>query len=96
MQALAPYIVENLSDARKFLLQHQGPVILTNQTGSTQYYGMLVLDYIFKKLLEEFPQVVQVIINVGNDRAALLTATKLHYQNIIYNGGSPKTKTHAI
>ena len=96
MQAPTIYTVENLNDARKFLLLHQGPVILTNQIGSTQYYGMLVLNYIFKKLVAEFPQVVEVIINVGNDRAALLTATKLHYQNIIYNGGSPKAQTNAV
>lgn len=95
MQTHITYIVENLSDARKFLLQYPNSVILTNQVGSTKYYGMLVLDYIFRKLVEEFPQVVEVVINVGNDRAALLTATKLHYENIIYNDISPKAKTNA-
>lgn len=79
------YIVENLDDAREFLRQHEGPVILINQAGSTKYYGMLVLDYIFKKLVEEFPQVVKIFINVESDKAALLTAKKLSYQNILYN-----------
>ncbi len=95
MQTHITYVVENLSDARKFLLQCPDSVILTNPVGSTKYYGMLVLDYIFKKLIEEFPQVVGIIVNVGNDRAALLTATKLHYENIIYNDISPKAKTNA-
>lgn len=95
MQTHITYVVENLSDARKFLLQYTNSVILTNQVGSTKYYGMLVLDYIFRKLVEEFPQVTGVVINVGNDRAALLTATKLHYENIIYNDILPKAKTNA-
>lgn len=82
------YIVENLSDAREFLRQFHDPVILTNRIGSTRYYGILVLDYMFKKLLEEFPQITDIIIEVGDDHAALFSAIKLGYKNIIYTGKS--------
>lgn len=68
------------------------PVILTNRVGSTRYYGILVLDYMFKKLLEEFPQVIQIIIEVEDDHAALFSAIKLGYKNIIYTGKSEEAR----
>ncbi|MGR0202359.1 hypothetical protein, partial [Klebsiella pneumoniae] len=71
-------------------------VILTNKSGSTRYYGMLVWDYIFKKLIEEFPQIVKIIVNVGNDHAALFTAIKLNYQNIVYTGKSAEARKLAL
>ncbi len=86
------YTIENLSDARKFLSEFHGPVILTNKGGSTRYYGMLVLDYIFKKLTKEFPQIIKIIVNIENNHAALSTAIKLNYQNIIYTGKLPEAK----
>ncbi len=86
------YTIENLSDAREFLSEFRDPVILTNKIGSTRYYGMLVLDYMFKKLAEEFPQIVKIIVNVENDHAALFTAIKLNYQNIVYTGESSEVR----
>ncbi|WP_375319403.1 MULTISPECIES: hypothetical protein [unclassified Candidatus Tisiphia] len=82
------YTMENLSDTRKFLSKFCNPIILTNEIGSTRYYGMLVLDYMFRKLTEEFPQIIKVIVNVENDHAALFTAIKLNYQNIVYTSES--------
>ncbi len=90
------YTIENLSDAREFLSKFHEPVILTNKSGSTRYYGMLVWDYIFKKLIEEFPQIVKIIVNVGNDHAALFTAIKLNYQNIVYTGKSSEARKLAL
>lgn len=86
------YIVENLAQARDFLLKFPDSVILTNKLGSTRYYGILVLDYMFKKLQEEFPQIVGIIIHVGDDHAALFSAIRLGYQNIIYTGTSRQAK----
>ncbi|MCC8371755.1 MAG: hypothetical protein LN568_03245 [Rickettsia endosymbiont of Pseudomimeciton antennatum] len=86
------YTMENLSDAREFLSEFHDPIILTNKIGSTRYYGMLVLDYMFKKLTEEFPQIVKIIVNVENDHAALFTAIKLNYQNIVYTGESSEVR----
>ncbi|WP_341748944.1 hypothetical protein [Candidatus Tisiphia endosymbiont of Sialis lutaria] len=90
------YTIENLSDAREFLSEFHDPVILTNKTGSTRYYGMLVLDYMFKILTKEFPQIVKIIVNVENDHTALFTAIKLNYQNIIYTGESSEAKKLAV
>lgn len=86
------YTIGNLSDAREFLSEFHDPVILTNKSGSTRYYGMLVLDYIFKTLSKEFPQIVKIIVNVENDHPALFTAIKLNYQNITYTGESSEAK----
>ncbi|HJD57207.1 MULTISPECIES: hypothetical protein [unclassified Candidatus Tisiphia] len=86
------YTIGNLSDAREFLSEFHDPVILTNKSGSTRYYGMLVLDYIFKTLNKEFPQIVKIIVNVENDHPALFTAIKLNYQNITYTGESSEAK----
>lgn len=90
------YTIENFSDAREFLSKFHDPVILTNKSGSTRYYGILVWDYIFKKLIEEFPQIVKIIVNVENDHTALFTAIKLNYQNIIYTGESSEAKKLAV
>ncbi|XVN43430.1 MAG: hypothetical protein RCG15_03960 [Candidatus Rickettsia vulgarisii] len=86
------YIVENLSDAREFLHHYHDPVILTNKIGSTRYYGILVLDYMFRTLQKEFPQITGIIIEVGDDHAALFSAIKLGYKNIIYTGKSEEAK----
>jgi len=77
------YEIEDLASAREFLKDYTKPIIITNKNGSTKYYGMLVLDYIFKNLKQEFPQIVKVIVNVGDDNAALFTAVKLNYSNSI-------------
>lgn len=82
------YEVNDLRSAREFLKNHTDKVILTNKEGSTRYYGMLALDYIFKNLLAEFPQITKIIVNVCDDNAALFTAIKLNYKNIKYSGKS--------
>lgn len=89
---LKTYIVENLIDAREFLCLYHKKVILTNKVGSTKYYGILVLDYMFKQLLKEFPQITKIIIEVGDDHAALFSAVKLGYKNIIYTGNSEEAR----
>ncbi|WP_375327382.1 hypothetical protein [Candidatus Tisiphia endosymbiont of Nemotelus uliginosus] len=86
------YTVENLSQAREFLLKFSDPIVLINKRGSTRYYGILILDYIFKKLLKEFPQINKIIIHVGDDHAALFSAIRLGYKNIIYTGESEAAK----
>ncbi len=86
------YAVANLTTARNFLLKFPDPIILTNQTGSTRYYGILILDYIFKKLFEEFAHISDIIIHVGNDHAALFSAVRLGYKNIVYTGESVAAK----
>ncbi len=79
------YEVENLKAARKFLQNHLGKVTLTNPPGSTRYYGMRVVDYIFKALQKEFPNRVQgVIVNAYDDYSAFTTARKLGYNQIEY------------
>lgn len=90
------YIIENLADARVDLSQIAAPIILTNKAGSTRYIGMLVIDYIFKKLTTEFPQIVKIIVNVGDDHSALFTAIKLNYHNITYTGTSEQAKKLAL
>lgn len=83
MQNALLYEVESLASARAFLRSYQDKIIITNPKGSTRYYGMLVLDYMFKILRAEFSQITEVIVNVDNDNAALFTARKLGYQHII-------------
>jgi hypothetical protein len=76
------YIVENLSSAREFLTNFNHAVTITNAKGSTKYYGVMVINYMLKKLQAEFPQVVKIIIDVDDDFAAFCTAKKLQYQEI--------------
>lgn len=82
------YCLKNLSDAQQFLRKNPQIVTLTNNPGSTRYYGILIIDYIFKKLMKEFPFIVKIIVNVEDDHAALFTAVKMGYKNIIYTGNS--------
>lgn len=81
------YEIENLPRAREYLTQAKERVILSNPEGSTRYYGMRVLDYIFKILQEEFPEKVEgIIVDVYDDYAALTTAKQLGYGIIKYAG----------
>ncbi|HJD62431.1 MAG TPA: hypothetical protein LFW14_02440 [Rickettsia endosymbiont of Degeeriella rufa] len=87
------YKVKNLEDARDLLSSAQGEYILTNSESSVKYYGMLVVDHMFEALQQEFPKkVIDVIVNVGDDHAALFTAIKLNYKNIVYTGHSEEAK----
>ncbi len=77
--------VENLKHSRDFLSSTDDKVILTNPQGSTRYYGMRVIDHIFKTLQEEFPEKVSnVIVNAYDDYPAFVTAHQLGYKQIQY------------
>lgn len=79
------YEIENLNSARKFLKTATEQVILSNPPGSTRYYGMRVVDYIFKTLKQEFPNTISgFIVNAYDDYSAFTTARKLGYNQIKY------------
>jgi hypothetical protein len=79
------YEIENLKDARIFLQNLNGKVTLTNPIGSTRYYGMRVIDYIFRTLCQEFSEKIDgVIVNAYDDYSAFVTARKLGYTQITY------------
>lgn len=87
------YEVRNLEEARNFLSYEKGRFALSTSSGSVKYYGMLVIDHMFKALTKEFPEkVIDLIANVGDDHAALLTAIKLGYKNIVYTGNSEEAR----
>lgn len=86
------YEIIDLESAKEFLKTHTAPVIITNPGGSTRYYGMRVLDYMFKELSKEFSQITDIIVNVDDDYAALFTAIKLGYKNIKYTGDSQEAR----
>ena len=77
--------IEDLNSSRKFLSSTNDKIVLTNPQGSTRYYGMRVIDYIFSTLKEEFPeQVSNVVVNAYDDYSAFVTAHKLGYKQIKY------------
>tara|TARA_B110000503_G_C7154051_1_gene416472 strand:+ start:1847 stop:2113 length:267 start_codon:yes stop_codon:yes gene_type:complete len=79
------YEVQNLQTARRFLRSANKKITLKNSQGSTRYYGMRVIDYIFKTLQQEFPDKIQgVIINAYDDYSAFVTARQLGYNKICY------------
>ncbi|MDG1436585.1 MAG: hypothetical protein P8P83_02215 [Rickettsiaceae bacterium] len=79
------YEVKNLATARQFLSLANKKVTLINPLGSTRYYGMRVIDYIFKTLQQEFPsKITDVIVNAHDDYSAFVTARQLGYQQIQY------------
>ena len=87
------YQVEYLISARKYISNTTGSLIIVNTPASIKYYGILVIDYIFRTLQQEFPQIIDIQINVEDDHAALFTAIKLGYTNIKYTGNSITAKT---
>jgi|GEM_PF-935105 len=87
------YEVGNLEDARSFLSSEKEKYILTNLKSSVKYYGMLVVDHMFKTLQKEFPEkIIDIIVDVDDDHAALFTAIKLGYKNIVYKGDSEEAR----
>ncbi|HJD55890.1 MAG TPA: hypothetical protein LFW21_04560 [Rickettsia endosymbiont of Pyrocoelia pectoralis] len=87
------YEIENLEEARAFLSFTEDKVVLTTMPGSVKYYGMLVVDYVLKDLSKAFSNKIEdVIIDIGDDHAALFTAIKLGYKNIVYTGDSEEAK----
>ena len=84
--ALQIYEIQNIQSARKYLSLTSEPVILSNPQGSTRYYGMRVIDYIFKTLQSEFPDNIKgIVVDTYDDYSALVTAKELGYDNIKYN-----------
>ncbi|AFB20993.1 hypothetical protein [Rickettsia canadensis] len=87
------YEIRNLEEARDFLSSVEQKLILTNHVSSVKYYGMLAIDYMFKTLSKEFPEkVLDLTVDVRDDHAALFTAIKLGYKNIIYTGNSNEAR----
>jgi len=79
------YEVQNLQSARRFLRNANTKITLSNPQGSTRYYGMRVIDYIFKTLQQEFPDKIEgVIVNAYDDYSAFVTARQLGYNQISY------------
>ncbi len=80
------YEIENMQSAREYLSGASEPVLLSNPQGSTRYYGMRVIDYIFKTLQSEFPDKIKgIIVDVYDDYSALITAKELGYETIKYS-----------
>ena len=80
------YEIQNIQSARKYLSRTAEPVILSNPQGSTRYYGMRVIDYIFKTLQREFPEKIKgIVVDAYDDYSAVVTAKELGYDNIKYN-----------
>ena len=80
------YEIENIKSAREYLSRVNEHVLLSNPQGSTRYYGIRVIDYIFKTLQNEFPDKIKgIIIDVYDDYSAWVTAKELGYDRIIYN-----------
>ena len=83
------YEVQNLESARKFLSITGSKVTLSNPQGSTRYYGMRVIDYIFNTLQQEFPdKITGIIVNVYDDYSAFATARQLGYNQIQYTNSA--------
>ena len=79
------YEVENLESARNFLTAANQKITLSNPQGSTRYYGMRIIDCMFKILKKEFPEKIDgIIINAYDDYSAFITARKLGYNQINY------------
>ncbi len=80
------YKIENLKSARKYLSITNDHIVLSNPEGSTRYYGMRVIDYIFKTLKNEFPDKIDgIIVDAYDDYSALVTARELGYDKIKYS-----------
>jgi len=85
MRILMIYEVKNLETARNFLRSSSKKITLTNPQGSTRYYGMRVIDYIFGTLQQEFPEkITNVVVNAYDDYSAFVTARQLGYKHIQY------------
>jgi hypothetical protein len=79
------YEIENLKSARHFLANSANQVTLSNPQGSTRYYGMRVIDYMFNVLKNEFPDKVEgFIVNAFDDYSAMITAKELGYNQVSY------------
>lgn len=83
------YIIKDLKSAIKYLDDAQDQVNITNISGSTRYYGTMVLDYVFQFLKLNYPtKINEIEFNVADDHIGLITVIKLGYKNIIYSGSS--------
>lgn len=79
------YEIEDLNASRDFLSLAEDKITLTNPQGSTRYYGMRIIDYMFQTLKKEFPEKIShIIVNAYDDYSAFVTAHKLGYKEIQY------------
>lgn len=84
------YELESLDLAQKFLshyaMNNPGQkLILSNIKGSSRYYGVLVIDRMFKILQKEFSeQISEIVVNVYKDPPGRVAALELGYKNINY------------
>lgn len=78
------YEVQDLQSARVFLAQcNAKSVTLINPPGSVHYYGIMVLDYMFKSLKKEFKHVKKIIVKTDGFEGARYAARALKYKYII-------------
>jgi len=85
------YEIENLPNARRFLSTVDGAVTIRNPKGSTRYYGMRVIDYMFRTLQKEFPHKISgVVVDAYDDYSAFVTARQLGYTDILYTNRQVK------
>jgi hypothetical protein len=80
------YEIENLESARQFLGDAiREKITLSNPQGSTRYYGMRIIHYMFRILQQEFPDKIEgVVVNAYDDYSAFITARQLGYNQINY------------
>ncbi len=79
------YEIENLERARQFLGVASEKITLSNPQGSTRYYGMRIIDCMFKMLKQEFPDKIDgIVVNAYDDYSAFITARQLGYNQINY------------
>ncbi len=78
------YEIQDLQSAREFLTKCESKnIILTNPPNSVHYYGIMVLDYMFKTLKKEFKQVKKIIVRTDGFEGAKYAARALKYKHII-------------
>lgn len=71
--------IADLESARKILNNINYEIAITNPRGSTRYIGFLVIDYIFRTLIQEYTNITEVILRTDGDNAAQFSSLKLGY-----------------
>ncbi len=76
----APLVeIADLQSGREILNTINHKVSISNPKGSTKYVGFLVIDYIFRTLIQEYPNIIEVILRTDGDNAAKFSSLKLGY-----------------
>ncbi len=80
------YEIQDLQSARDFLKRINKKIILSNKKGTTKYYGMRVIDCMFRILQKEFPNKISgVFVNIYDDYSAFITAKQNGYKNCSFD-----------